>query len=105
MSDGNSRIGALVLDILETWAGDWFTEPQIISMTTSLREGVDVESVERALRRLRAQVETHGWGKAADKITVTTSSGGRRRRCRRVNVEMIVREDSCLLRVPYREYW
>ena len=95
------RIGALIVDILETYAGDWFTETQIVTMTTSHRTGIDVGSVERTLRELR----TRGYGKAADKITVTTSSGGLRRRCRKVMLECRQDEQGVLLRVPARNYW
>jgi len=102
VADGNRRIGALIIDILETWAGDWFTEQQIVTMSTSLRPGLDVPSVERALRRLKVQ----GWGKAHDRVIVCTSSGKRLRRCRKVTVEVKpFAEDSALLRVPFRNYW
>jgi hypothetical protein len=95
------RIGALIVDILETWSGDWFTEAQIVSMTTTLRPGIDVGSVERTLRELR----TRGFGKAADKTIVFTSSGGPRRRCRKVPIETRQGSEAIELRVVCRGYW
>ena len=52
-------IPSLILDILETWAGDWFTPDQIISHSTRIRPGIDPWSVRIAI--LRVQTNGGGW--------------------------------------------
>ena len=58
MSD-DPTIPSLILDILETWCGDWFTPEQIISNTTRIRPEIDVGSVRRAITRV--QTDGGGW--------------------------------------------
>lgn len=85
-------MNTLVLDILETWCGEWFTTRQIVDHTLRIRPNTDVESITRTVRTIRT--DGGGWmfGKWAavmsqpDPIPEFTDIG-------------------FLLRMPHRSYW
>jgi hypothetical protein len=61
------------MDVLETHAGEWFTHRQVWERLDSMRPGIDPGSVDRTLRRVKAQ----GWGISPDmRATVCSSSAG-----------------------------
>ena len=66
-NDGS--IPALIIDILETWFGEWFTIEQITLEVLRLRPDVNPGTVNRMVWKLKAAghiecVSTNGWAPA-----------------------------------------
>jgi hypothetical protein len=52
-------LGTLVLDILETWCGEWMSEEQLFDHCERIRPGVNPLSVRAATIRIRCDVGDH----------------------------------------------
>lgn len=80
-----TSMSGLILDMLETFAGRWHTQDELVSMVSDRRPGVNAESVRRSIRMIRV----NGGGLAADREIVCETSGGclQLGRRRRITVE------------------
>ena len=78
-------MSGLILDMLETFAGRWHTQDELVSMVTDRRPGVNPESVRRSIRMIRV----NGGGLAADREILDESTSGclQLGRRRRITVE------------------
>lgn len=87
-------MNTLVLDILETWCGEWFTPRQIVEHTRRIRPDADVESITRTVRTIRA--DGGGWMVGnSDWVPVMS----------RPDPTPEFTDIGFLLRVAHRSYW
>lgn len=69
----HTSIASMLLDTMETFRGEWFTQQQLIDMLEDRRPGLNPDSVLRSIRVLKS----HGKGFMADRdILGETSTGG-----------------------------
>lgn len=95
-----SPVQSLIVDVLETWPGVWFTLEAVNEKLQDLRPGLSTGAVSRAFYRLRSQRQ--GW--AADRLETVDGDGVRRARRRPVLVQASTGAGSAI-RVQPDDYW